>query len=145
MNWNSSCCSREISSKNVLLWKHLAMTLSLIFQFQLVPLVFILILGEPLISLLLWVQQFKNWLNFVFLYFSFFNGLIKLLHFLYFKLISILVTCLRPKGIQYVWMNYVLGAWNFALSGILSLTLFLEKLFSKTPFSWKNTSIAENK
>ena len=44
------------------------MTLSCMFQFQLLPFVFILILEDPLISFLLWAQQFKNWLNLVFLY-----------------------------------------------------------------------------
>ena len=42
------------------------MELSFLLHFQLVPFAFILILGDPLISLLLWVQYFKDWLNFVF-------------------------------------------------------------------------------
>ena len=36
-------------------------------------------------------------------------------------------------------MNYVLGAWYFAFSGILSRVQLdtLKQLFSKAPFSWK--------
>ena len=50
--------------------------------------------GDTLISFLLWVQQFKNRLNFVYFIFLFINGLKKLLHFLHFKLmITLLVTC----------------------------------------------------
>ena len=47
---------RETPCKNELLRQYLAMKLSFIFQFQLVPFAFILILGDPFISFLLWVR-----------------------------------------------------------------------------------------
>ena len=47
--WNSSGYSKETLSKIVQLWQYLAIKLSFIFQFHLVPFAFILILGGPLI------------------------------------------------------------------------------------------------
>ena len=54
----------------------LAMKLSFIFQFHLVPCAFIITFEGSLISFLLWVQQFRNRLRFICFIFSFINSFI---------------------------------------------------------------------
>ena len=58
--WNSSCCSKETPSKNVRLWQYVAMKLSFIFKFQLVPFASTLILGDPFDLILCEYSSLKN-------------------------------------------------------------------------------------
>ena len=78
-------------------WQYPAIILSFIFEFQLLPFAFILILGT------LWSHSYSSLKTGWTLYFifRFINSLTNFLHFLHFKLIiNLLVTCYRSKNIS---------------------------------------------
>ena len=47
MTWNSLCCSKESPVRKCIVMAYLAKKLSFIFEFQLAPFTFNLILGDP--------------------------------------------------------------------------------------------------
>ena len=98
------------------------MKLSFIFQFQLIPFAFTLILEDLLISFTLPVQYLKNWLILTYFIFSFINNWNELLYFCHFKLV---ITLLVISVIINLFLSLVNDTFSNLELFLLLLAVFL--------------------